>query len=127
MKIPLSRRSFLKAAASAVALAPGRGTARLGSALGAEVEEAARGEPRFEPRFAICNETFEGWPFEKACGFAAECGYRGIEIAPFTLAASVTDVTAERRKELRRRAEKHGLEVAGSSITEYQVQEGGQE
>jgi sugar phosphate isomerase/epimerase len=66
-----------------------------------------------EPRFAICNETFEGWPFEKACGLAAACGYRGIEIAPFTVATYVTDVSAERRRELRRQAEKHGLEVAG--------------
>ena len=25
-------------------------------------------------KFAICNETFQDWPFEKAFAFARECG-----------------------------------------------------
>ena len=36
-------------------------------------------------KFAICNETFQDRPFEKAFAFAAECGYSGVELAPFTL------------------------------------------
>ena len=35
---------------------------------------------------AICNELFENWPWEKICDFASGIGYRGIEVAPFTLA-----------------------------------------
>jgi sugar phosphate isomerase/epimerase len=64
-------------------------------------------------KFAICNETFTDWPLERAFGFAAECGYTGIEIAPFTLADDVTQITAQRRAEVRRLAEQSGLEVVG--------------
>jgi sugar phosphate isomerase/epimerase len=64
-------------------------------------------------KFAICNETFLDWPFDKAFDFAAECGYTGIEIAPFTMAADARQVTASRRDEVRRQAEAAGLEVVG--------------
>ena len=64
-------------------------------------------------KFAICNETFTDWPFEKAFAFAAECGYTGIEIAPFTIADYATDITARRRAEVRRQADEAGLEVTG--------------
>ena len=64
-------------------------------------------------KYAICNETFGDWPLEKAFALAAECGYRGIEIAPFTMAEYVTDIPAKRRAEVRRLAEKAGLEVVG--------------
>ena len=37
-------------------------------------------------KFGICNELFENWPWEKICDFVSEIGYRGIEVAPFTLA-----------------------------------------
>jgi sugar phosphate isomerase/epimerase len=64
-------------------------------------------------KFAICNETFLDWPFDKACDFAAECGYTGIEIAPFTLASSATEVSAAQRQQVRRQADAAGLEVVG--------------
>jgi sugar phosphate isomerase/epimerase len=64
-------------------------------------------------KFAICNETFLDWPFEKAFGFAAECGYTGIEIAPFTLDSDARRISAERRALVRRQAETEGLEVVG--------------
>jgi sugar phosphate isomerase/epimerase len=106
MKPSLTRRTFLKrtAAVSAAVLAS------TGPSSGGEASPAA---PAFAPRFAICNETFEDWPFEKVCEFSAECGYGGVEIAPFTLASSVTDVSATKRAELRKQVESHGLEVAG--------------
>jgi sugar phosphate isomerase/epimerase len=64
-------------------------------------------------RYAICNETFEGWDHARVCRFVAELGYAGLELAPFTLAPRITDVSAERRRELRRQAEECGLQIIG--------------
>lgn len=64
-------------------------------------------------RYAICNETFEGWDHARVCRRVAELGYQGLEIAPFTLARSIEEVSAERRLELRRQAEEHGLTILG--------------
>ena len=43
-------------------------------------------------RFAICNELFEGWDFERVCRYVKSVGYDGLELAPFTLAPRITDV-----------------------------------
>ncbi|MFN3648360.1 MAG: sugar phosphate isomerase/epimerase family protein [Armatimonadota bacterium] len=64
-------------------------------------------------RFAICNETFGDWPWERVCRFVAETGYDGIEIAPFTFGESVTAVSPERRREIRTVAADAGLEIVG--------------
>jgi len=64
-------------------------------------------------KFAICNETFLDWPFDKAFDFAAACGYTGIEIAPFTMASDAREVSAARRAEVRRQADAAGLQVVG--------------
>ncbi len=56
-------------------------------------------------RYAICNETFEGWDHTDVCRCVAGLGYQGLELAPFTLAPRITDVPARcRRAKLRRRA-----------------------
>jgi len=107
MKAP-SRRDFLRDAAASLAAAWGVAGARP-----ADAAPAANANPPFRQRIAICNETFRNWPFEKAFAFAAECGYQGLEIAPFTLANDVNDVSARRRAQVRRRAEKSGLEIVG--------------
>lgn len=64
-------------------------------------------------KYAICNETFLDWPFEKAFAFARECGYTGIEIAPFTIDTNVRNISASQRKEVREQAAQAGLEVIG--------------
>lgn len=64
-------------------------------------------------RYAICNETFEGWEHARICKTAAELGYTGLEIAPFTLAPRITDVTAAQRAKLRAEAEAAGLRIIG--------------
>jgi sugar phosphate isomerase/epimerase len=64
-------------------------------------------------KFAICNETFQDWPLEKAFDFAADCGYSGVEIAPFTLADTANQISPGLRAEVRRLAERAGLEIVG--------------
>jgi sugar phosphate isomerase/epimerase len=64
-------------------------------------------------RYAICNETFEGWEHERVCRSVAGLGYEGLEVAPFTLAPRVTEVSPERRALLRRQAEDCGLKIIG--------------
>jgi sugar phosphate isomerase/epimerase len=64
-------------------------------------------------KYAICNETFEGWDHARVCGRVAELGYTGLEVAPFTLAPRITDVPAARRAELRRQAEAAGVRILG--------------
>jgi sugar phosphate isomerase/epimerase len=64
-------------------------------------------------RYAICNETFEGWDHAEVCRKVAELGYQGLEIAPFTLAPRITDVTEAQRRLLRQQAEDCGLQIIG--------------
>jgi len=64
-------------------------------------------------KISICNELFQGWPIEKVFDYAARLGYDGVEIAPFTLADSVTEISPSRRKAIRRAAEQSGVEIVG--------------
>lgn len=64
-------------------------------------------------KIAICNELFQGWTIEKVFEYAAHLGYDGVEIAPFTLADSVTEISPARRKAIRHAAESHGVEIVG--------------
>ncbi|HET6328556.1 MAG TPA: sugar phosphate isomerase/epimerase family protein [Planctomycetaceae bacterium] len=64
-------------------------------------------------KFAICQELFEDWDWERQCRFIAEVGYTGIEVAPFALASRIGEVSAERRQELKRQAEDQGLSIIG--------------
>lgn len=64
-------------------------------------------------KFAICQEMFVDWPWERQCAFSAELGYRGLELAPFTLAPRITDVPLTQRQTMRKQAEDAGLEIIG--------------
>ncbi len=63
--------------------------------------------------FAICNEIFQGWKIKEVFTYASKLGYGGVEIAPFTLANSVTDISNADREEIRRSAAKSGIQIAG--------------
>jgi sugar phosphate isomerase/epimerase len=62
-------------------------------------------------RFAICNETFQGWEWEPTCRFVSDAGYNGIEIAPFTLARDARTLSPEDRRRIRKTAEERGLPI----------------
>lgn len=64
-------------------------------------------------KYAICNETFQDWEHGRICETIAALGYTGLEVAPYTLASRITEVSAERRAELRRVAESHGVQIIG--------------
>ncbi len=64
-------------------------------------------------KISICNELFQGWPIEKVFEFAAQLGYDGVEIAPYTLADSVTEISPKRRKAIQHAAEEKGIEIVG--------------
>jgi sugar phosphate isomerase/epimerase len=64
-------------------------------------------------KFGICNETFQNWKLEDAMTFAKKTGYDGIEIAPFTLARYVTEISAAERQRIRESALRIGIEITG--------------
>ena len=99
-----TRRTFLKHSATAGVSALAAGP--LGRAALASDKKAGL-------KYSMCNETFVDWPHEKVCRFVAECGYGGLEIAPFTFNTDVTRITAKERAVIRRDAEKAGIRVVG--------------
>ncbi len=64
-------------------------------------------------KVGICNELFEGQEFGPVCRLVKTVGYDGLEIAPFTLAGLITELSAARRRELRAMVEDAGLETIG--------------
>ena len=64
-------------------------------------------------KFAICNEIFQGWKLEDTLAYAARLGYAGVEIAPFTLANSVTDISAPSDRRYREAAARNRIAIAG--------------
>src|SRR5688500_2779440 len=64
-------------------------------------------------RFATCNEHFEGWDFPRLCQYVKSVGYEGLELAPFTLAPVITDVSAAQREVLRKQAADAGVAIIG--------------
>jgi D-psicose/D-tagatose/L-ribulose 3-epimerase len=64
-------------------------------------------------KFALCNEVLQPLAFERQCEVAAQLGYDGLEVAPFTLAPNPMDITDTQAREFRRVAESHGLAITG--------------
>src|SRR5262245_30232518 len=64
-------------------------------------------------RYAICNETFEGWDHARVYRVVAGLGYQGLKLAPFTMAPRLADFGTEQRRTWRRQAQDCGLQVVG--------------
>ncbi len=93
---PMNRREFLCAATAGLATIK---TRELISAL------------RF--KYSICNEVFQQWDFARSIRAMREAGFQGVEIAPFTLAEHVDEVTPARRREMRDVMKSEGVQFAG--------------
>ncbi len=64
-------------------------------------------------KFAICNEIFQGWTTDAVFQYCAKLGYDAVEIAPFTLAKLIGEVSAEERRKIRESAARHGIGICG--------------
>jgi sugar phosphate isomerase/epimerase len=64
-------------------------------------------------KFGVCNEIFQGWEIAAVMEYAAGIGYDGIELAPFTLARTVTEISPVRRQQIRDTASRLGIEICG--------------
>ena len=63
--------------------------------------------------FAICNEIYQGWKIDDTLAHAAQLGYAGLEIAPFTLANSVNEISAPERERIRDLAARNKIAITG--------------
>jgi len=64
-------------------------------------------------KIALCNEVLQPLPFEQQCAVAAELGYDGLEVAPFTLAADPMQITDDQARVFRHMAEDRDLRIFG--------------
>ncbi len=64
-------------------------------------------------QLGICNELFEGWELSRVCHFVRDLGYDGLELAPFTLAPRITDLTNDHRRTIRATIADSGLQTIG--------------
>lgn len=65
-------------------------------------------------KFGICNEIFKDWQdIGRTIDFVKETGYDGLEIAPFTFAPHVTEISPKTRRDLRKKAQAAGLDLLG--------------
>ena len=64
-------------------------------------------------KFGICNEIYQGWALDDIFAHAKKTGYDVVEIAPFTIAKSVCDITAAQRTIIRDAAARAGIGISG--------------
>jgi D-psicose/D-tagatose/L-ribulose 3-epimerase len=64
-------------------------------------------------RLSLCNEVLAPWGFAEQCAYAAKLGYRGLEVAPYTLADDPMTITDTQAAQWAGIASDHGLAISG--------------
>ena len=64
-------------------------------------------------KIALCNEVLQPLLFAQQCALAAQLGYDGLEVAPFTLAEDPMALSDAQAVQFRRIAEDAGLTISG--------------
>lgn len=64
-------------------------------------------------RLALCNEVLAPWGFAEQCAYAARLGYRGLEVAPYTLADDPLTISDAQAAQWAAVAADQGLAICG--------------
>jgi len=64
-------------------------------------------------RLSLCNEVLAPWGFAEQCAYASRLGYRGLEVAPYTLAEDPSTISDAQAMQWKQTANDHGLEISG--------------
>lgn len=64
-------------------------------------------------KLSLCNEVIRELPFERQCELAAELGYEGLELAPFTLGEETYRIPAGERAAIRSACANAGVANSG--------------
>jgi D-psicose/D-tagatose/L-ribulose 3-epimerase len=64
-------------------------------------------------KLSLCNEVIRELPFERQCALAAQLGYAGLELAPFTLGEEAYRMPAAERAALRTACANAGIAISG--------------
>lgn len=64
-------------------------------------------------KFSLCNEVLSHLCFEQQCQWAAEMGYDGLEVAPYTLADDPTRISDNELAGYRKIAADTGMQITG--------------
>lgn len=103
-----TRRGFVKASAGLA------GAAALGTMTGGCFEMLS-GKGKWSGfNYSMCNESMRELPWDRQCKIVGDAGYKGVEIAAFTLVQDgVREISPARRKEMVTIMDDNGLECAG--------------
>ena len=103
------RRDFIKVSGQVL------GSAFVGASLvGCQNSSKSASKPWPGFAYAMCNESMQALPWAEQCEIVGQAGYKGIEIAAFTLVKQgVSEISAAQRRDMVSAMQANGLECAG--------------